>query len=324
MEIACPSGLKGARLFITGGAGFLATNLIEVLVNDCEIVALDNLRRNSSAYAPWRGHRHFDLVCGDVLDEEAVRICSLGADYILHMAAIAGVNVVVNNPATTLKTNLIGTMNVLEVARKHCLGVRRVVDFSTSEVYGPHVYRAREDGLTSQGPVYEPRWNYAVSKLASEFLAHSYYTEYGVPTCAIRPFNVFGPYQLGEGAIRNFVAWALAGDPLVVHGNGDQVRSWCYVDDMTRAILAVLTRDEAVGHHFNVGNPRATTSTLELARMVIRLTGGESPVVSRAIAYRDVEVRVPSVAFAKERLGWEPQVDLEDGIQRTIDWWRGV
>jgi nucleoside-diphosphate-sugar epimerase len=200
--------------------------------------------------------------------------------------------------------------------------VRRFVDFSTSEVYGPNVFGASELGMTTQGSIYQPRWFYAVSKLASEYLTHAYHVEFGLPTTSIRPFNVFGPHQVGEGAVRNFVAAALAGRPLTVHGAGEQIRSWCYIDDMIGAILACLTSPKAIGHHFNIGNPRATTSTLELARTIIRISGSRSAVRFKRIKYPDVEVRVPSIAEAEHRLGFRPQVDLEDGLSRTVVWFK--
>jgi len=313
--------LAGARVLITGGAGFIATHVIAALVDECEIVVLDNLRRNALGLAPWRRHPNLRVIRGDVLDARTVRRAVDGADYVLHMAAIAGVHTVVHNPASTLQVNLLGTHTVLNALRRR-QSLKRFIDFSTSEVYGPHVFRASEQGMTTQGSVYQPRWFYAVSKLASEYLTRSYHIEFGMPTACIRPFNVYGPYQYGEGAVRNFVAAALSNRTLVVHGEGEQIRSWCYVDDMVDAILACLVRTAAVGHHFNVGNPRATTATLELARMVLRLTGSDAPIRFRRIRYPDVEVRVPSIAEAERRLGFRPRVDLEEGLSRTIEWFR--
>lgn len=321
MTPTCPDALKGAHLLITGGAGFLATNLIEAVIQDCTVTVLDTFRRNALCYSPVMGSRNLTTVTGDVRDADLVERLVGEATHVLHMAAIAGVSVVVGNPATTLTTNLEGTQHVLSAARRYKDGIQRLIDFSTSEVYGPHVYQAKETGQTTQGSLYEPRWYYAVSKLASEFLTHAYYTEHGIPTVGIRPFNVYGKYQVGEGAVKNFVEAALKNRPLVVHGNGEQVRSWCYVDDMTRSILAALTTEAAVGQHFNVGNPRATTSTLELANAIIRITGSRSQVEFRKIAYPDVEVRVPDVTAMREVLGIEAEVGLEEGINRTIDWW---
>ena len=313
--------LAGARVVITGGAGFIATHVVGALVEACDLVVLDNLHRNALALAPWRRHRHLRVIRGDVLDPLAVRRVVDGADYVLHMAAIAGVRTVVHSPASTLQVNLLGTHTVLSALRRR-RSLKRFIDFSTSEVYGPHVFRASEQGMTTQGSVYQPRWFYAVSKLGSEYLTRAHHIEFGMPTACIRPFNVYGPYQYGEGAVRNFVAAALSDRALVVHGEGEQIRSWCYVDDMVDAILACMVRPAAVGHHFNIGNPRATTATLELARMVLRLSGSAAPIRFRRIRYPDVEVRVPSIAQAEARLHFHPKVELEEGLTRTIEWFR--
>jgi nucleoside-diphosphate-sugar epimerase len=313
--------LTGSRVLITGGAGFIATNVIRALVDSCEIVVLDTMARNALALAPWRHHPHVRVIKGDVRDVRVVRRAAAGADYVLHMAAVAGVGTVVRSPASTFDINLLGTHTVLSVLKGR-KNLRRFVDFSTSEVYGPHVFRASEEGMTTQGSIYQPRWFYAVSKLASEYLTRAYHVEHGLPTASIRPFNVYGPYQYGEGAVRNFALAALAGRPLTVHGEGEQIRSWCYVDDMVDAILACLISPQAVGHHFNIGNPRATMATLELARMILRLSGSRSPLRFKKIRYPDVEVRVPSIALAERRLGFQPKVDMEDGLTRTIVWYR--
>jgi nucleoside-diphosphate-sugar epimerase len=313
--------LGGARVLITGGAGFIATNVIEQLLPVCQVVVLDNRKRNALSFAPFRRDKRLRFLEGDVCDLRTARKAVDGADYVLHMAAIAGVGMVVRHPARTLHVNLLGTHAILSALRRRS-PVRRFIDFSTSEVYGPHVFRASEQGMTTQGSVYQPRWFYAVSKLASEYLTRAYHLEFGIPTVCMRPFNVYGPYQYGEGAVRNFIVAALAGRPLVVHGEGEQIRSWCYVSDMVAAILSAMAFPRAVGHHFNIGNPGATTSTLELARMVLRLSESRSPIRPRRIAYPDVEVRVPSIVEAEHRLRFRPQVSLEDGLQRTLAWFR--
>jgi nucleoside-diphosphate-sugar epimerase len=313
--------LSGARILVTGGAGFIATNLIEALLPASEVVVLDSLERNALALSPARRHNRLRIVKGDVRDQRLMARMVDGADYVVHMAAIAGVTTIVNRPAHALDVNLIGSYTLLSALRKK-RGLNRFIDFSTSEVYGPHVFRARESGMTTVGSVYEPRWFYAVGKLAAEFLARAHYLEHGIPAVCIRPFNVYGPYQVGEGAVRNFMSAALAGRPLTVHAQGEQIRSWCYVDDMTRAILLALTKRAAIGQHFNIGNPRATTSTLALAQTVLRLTGSRSMIRYRNIKYPDVEVRVPSIHAAQRYLGYEPRVDLDEGLQLTIDWYR--
>src|ERR671934_1934513 len=265
--------LQGKRIFVTGGAGFIATTLARRLVDQNEIVALDNLHRDALSGTELAEHPNLTFLQADVLDAEAVREAARGATHIVHAAAIAGVDTVLESPVRTMRVNLIGTYNVLEAALTTRETLERLVDFSTSEVFGPQAYNVREGHLTSTGSVGEARWTYAVSKLAGEDMAHSYYDEFGLPTCSVRPFNVYGPGQIGGGAIRAFIETALAGDDLVIHGDGSQIRAWCYVEDMVEAVLLCLEHPNAVGESFNVGNPRSTVTIYDLARRIKLLTG---------------------------------------------------
>ncbi|MDZ7261426.1 MAG: SDR family oxidoreductase, partial [candidate division KSB1 bacterium] len=181
-------------------------------------------------------HRNFRYIDGDILDLSKLRKAMQDVDIVIHLASIAGVGMVVAHPVLTLKINLIGSYHVLECVRE-LKKVERYIDFSTSEVYGPHVYKADEDGMTTQGPIGQPRWIYAVGKLASEHLSHSYYREYGIPCVSIRPFNVYGPRQQGEGAVHHFVKNAILNQDLIVHDDGNQVRSWIYIDDFVEGVL---------------------------------------------------------------------------------------
>jgi nucleoside-diphosphate-sugar epimerase len=244
-----------------------------------------------------------------------------GADYIVHLAAIAGVDTVLRMPVTTMEVNILGTFNVLQAARD-CAGLKRFVDFSTSEVFGVYAYKVREADITSLGAVGEARWTYAVSKLATEHLAHNYYRQYGLPTVSIRPFNIYGPGQVGEGAIHRFIVQALKGDDITIHNDGSQIRAWCYVDDIVNGIIATLERPEAVGQAFNIGNPRSVVTIHNLAHQVARLSSSRSRIVHVPFNSADVELRIPDIAKARELLGFEPQVDLEEGLLRTIEWYR--
>ena len=221
-----------------------------------------------------------------------------------------------------MRVNLIGTYNVLEAANATRTSLERVIDFSTSEVFGTHAYKVEETHVTSQGSVGEARWTYAVSKLAGEYLAHSYFDEYGLPATSVRPFNVYGPGQVGSGAIHHFTVRALAGEELVIHGDGSQIRAWCFVDDVVEALLLVLEREEAVGEVFNIGNPRSVVTVFDLAARIRRLAGSDSEIIFRPLHYTDVEMRIPNVDKARNLLGWEPRVDLDDGLARTIAWYR--
>jgi UDP-glucose 4-epimerase len=314
--------LRGKRILITGGAGFIATTLARELVDENEIVALDNLHRDAVSGTPLAEHPNFTLHQGDVLDAELVKELAAGATHIVHCAAIAGVETVVESPVRTMRVNIIGTYNVLEAALSTLGTLERFIDFSTSEVFGTHAFRVAEGQVSTIGSVGEARWTYAVSKLAGEHMAFAYHDELGLPTVTVHPFNVFGPGQVGGGAIRAFIEDALAGRDLTVRGDGSQIRAWCYVSDMVAAVLACLEHPEAVGQAFNIGNPRSAVTIYDLALRIQRLTGCPGEIVFAPLGYVDVELRIPNVEKARERIGWEPKVELDDGLARTIAWYR--
>jgi UDP-glucose 4-epimerase len=314
--------LTGKRILITGGAGFIGTTLARRLVDANEVVAYDNLHRDALSGADLLDHANFTFLEGDVLDAELLGETARAATHVVHCAAIAGVDTVRESPVRTMRVNLIGTYNALEAAVATLDTVERFLDFSTSEVFGTHAFHVSEGQVSTIGSVGEVRWTYAVSKLAGEHMAHAYHDELGVPTVTLHPFNVYGPGQIGGGAIRAFIEAALDGQDLVIHGDGSQIRAWCYVDDMVEACLRCLERPEAVGHSFNVGNPRSAVTIYDLASRIKRLTGCPGELVFRPLHYQDVELRIPNVAKARERLDWEPRVELDDGLARTIAWYR--
>ncbi len=313
--------LTGKRIFITGGAGFIATTLARRLVDDNEIVALDNLHRDALSGTQLAEHPNFTFHQGDVLDADLVRELASGATHVVHCAAIAGVDTVLESPVRTMRVNLIGTYNVLEAALA-AGGVERLVEFSTSEVFGTYAYKVAETHMTATGSVGEARWTYAVSKLAGEHMAKAYHDELGLPTVSLRPFNVYGPGQIGGGAIRAFIEGALAGRDLVIHGDGSQIRAWCYVDDMIAGLLLALEHEAAIGESFNIGNARSTVTIYDLAQRIKRLTGCPGEIVFQPLHYTDVELRIPNVYKAREVLGFEPRVELDEGLARTIAWYR--
>jgi nucleoside-diphosphate-sugar epimerase len=317
-----PTGsVTGRRLLLTGGAGFIGSHLVERLAGDNEIVVLDTLRRNALSPAGLDKHPHVKLIQGDVLDSAAVRQAMEGCDAVIHLASIAGVDTVLKNPVLTMRVSLLGTMNVLEAAAAMG-GIKRVIDFSTSEVFGRYAYNVTEWDATTLGAVGEARWTYAVAKLATEHLAMNYWKQYQLPACSIRPFNIYGPRQVGEGAVHHFIVRALRGEPLQVHNDGSQIRAWCYVDDIVDGILLALQREQAVGHAFNVGNPRSTLTIYALAKEIIRLASSSSHIEPVPWTQADVELRIPNIDKAKELLAFQPRVDLEEGLLRTIYWYR--
>jgi nucleoside-diphosphate-sugar epimerase len=313
--------IQQGKVLLTGGAGFIGSKLAERLVEFNSVVVLDNGHRDALSGTPAASHKNLTWLRGDVLDADAVRQAAEGVDYIVHLAAIAGVDTVLRMPVTTMEVNILGTFNVLQAARA-CSDLKRFVDFSTSEVFGSYAYKVREGDITSLGAVGEARWTYAVSKLATEHLAHNYYRQYGMPTVSIRPFNIYGPGQVGEGAIHRFIAQALKGDDISIHNDGSQIRAWCYVDDIVDGIIATLERPEAVGHAFNIGNPRSVVTIHHLAQQVARLSSSSSRIVHVPWNSVDVELRIPDIGKARDLLGYEPKIDLEEGLLRTIQWYR--
>jgi nucleoside-diphosphate-sugar epimerase len=313
--------IQGKKILLTGGAGFIGTTLAVRLADQNDIVILDNFHRNALRHTRLSDHPNVKVIRGDVTDPNAAHAAAEGCEIIVHLAAIAGVDTVLRMPVDTMKVAILGTYNMLEAARQQPR-LERFVDFSTSEVFGAYAYNVREADLTSLGAVGEARWTYAVSKLATEHLAHNYHKQFGIPAVSVRPFNIYGPGQIGEGAIHRFIVQALRDEDITIHNDGSQIRAWCYVDDMAAGLLACLERDEAVGQAFNIGNPRSVVTIYNLAMQIVRLSGSRSKISFVPWNQTDVELRIPNIEKARRLLGYEPQVDLEDGLQRTIQWYR--
>jgi len=313
--------LTGQRIFVTGGAGFIGSTLAGTLLEDNEVVVFDNLSRNALVNQPFANHPNLTLIPGDVCDADAVHKAMVGATHVVHCAAIAGIDTVIKRPVDTMRVNIIGSANVLQAAADH--GVTgRVVCFSTSEVFGSHGFRSTETDNTVMGAVGEARWTYAAGKLAEEHLAMAHHQQDGLPVVVVRPFNVYGPGQIGEGAIRTFVKLALRDEPIEIHGDGTQIRAWCYVDDMIRGVHLALTHPAAVGESFNIGNQRAVVTIYGLANTIVRVLDSKSKITFARKDYADIELRVPAVSKARDLLGFEAEVDLEEGIRRTADFYR--
>jgi UDP-glucose 4-epimerase len=313
--------LSGKRVFITGGAGFIGSSLAERLADENHVILYDNLHRNALQRTSLLDHANVDFCKGDVLDAAAVTKAMEGANCVIHCAAIAGVDTVIESPVRTMRVNMLGTVNVLEAAHR-LVHLDRLIEFSTSEVFGTHAYKVEETHVTSQGSVGEARWTYAISKLAGEYLSHSYYHEFGLPAVTVRPFNIYGPNQVGVGAIHHFIRRALTNQDVEIHGDGSQIRAWCYISDIVEALLLILESPAAIGQVFNIGNPRSTVTIFDLAKTIIRIAGSGSRLVFRPINYVDVEIRVPSIDKARVLLSFDPKVDLEEGLQSTIEWYR--
>jgi UDP-glucose 4-epimerase len=310
--------IQGKTIFITGGAGFIGSTLAGQLVENNKIILFDNLTRNSLKDRAFKDHPNIKLIQGDVLDPENLVKAMKGADIVVHCAAIAGIDTVIKSPTTTMRVNMIGSANVLEAAYRQT-NIERVVCFSTSEVFGQQAFRSNETDKTVMGQVGEARWTYAVSKLAEEHLAIAYHQEKGLPTTVVRPFNVYGPGQVGEGAMRIFIERAIKNEPIEIHGDGTQIRAWCYVDDMIDGTLRCMVNPKAIGESFNIGNQRAVVTIYGLANTIVRVLHSESPIRFSRKDYVDVELRIPAVQKAHDLLDFDAQVDLDEGIRRTAE-----
>ena len=311
--------IKGKKIFITGGAGFIANTLMQRLVEDNTIVVYDNYVRDTLSGSSLAGHANIEVIRGDVLDVTALTEAMSGANIVIHAAGIAGIDTVIKDPVRTMEVNMIGTANTLAAAHK--VGVSdRFIDFSTSEVFGSMAFRSSEDDQTVSGSAGEARWTYAVSKLAGEHLAKAYHSKHGLPVVTVRPFNVYGPGQTGEGAIQTFIKKALNGETLRIDGDGNQIRAWCFVDDFVECIMRCIEEPGAVGESFNIGNARAVITILGLAESVCRVLKSSSEIVFDPPLSADIAIRIPSTTKATEVLGFRAKVDLEEGIARTADW----
>lgn len=313
--------LRGKRLFLTGGGGFIGSHLCERLVETNRITVYDDGTRDALRYTRLLDHPNLTLVRGSVLDRDLLARSAHGAEVVVHLAAVAGVSNYYRRPVDTMRTNFLGTSNVLEVARE--VRPQLFVNFSTSEVYGPKATDAREAENTSQGEVRVSRWTYSVSKLAGEHLCFAYRRQFGLPVVSIRPFNVYGARQVGEGAVQIFAPLALRGEPITVHNDGAQTRAWCHVDDLVDGFLLAAESERAVGETFNIGNPQETVTVLTLARMVIAACRSRSEIVFAPFEPDgDVRERSPNVDKAASLLGFKPRVSLQEGLERTVAWYR--
>ncbi len=307
------------RAVVSGGAGFIGSHLCEVLLaRDLKVLALDNFITGSPEnLRHLQANPDFEFRQADV--NHGIFI---GGDvrYVLHFASPASPPQYDANPIHTLKVGTLGTMNMLGLARAKAATFLLA---STSEVYGdPLVHPQPESYWGNVNPI-GPRGCYDEAKRGAEAFAMAYHRMHKVDTRIIRIFNTHGPrMQVLDGrAVPNFMAQAIRGQPLTVYGDGRQTRSLCYVSDLVRGVLAALDRGDELP--VNLGNPQEV-SVLELAEMIIRLAGSKSTIEHRDLPVDDPKQRRPDITRAREVLGWQPEVSLEDGLGRTLEYFRSV
>ncbi|MAP24500.1 MAG: epimerase [Rickettsiales bacterium] len=315
--------MKNERVFITGGAGFVGSLLAERLSNSNEICVFDTFQRDALKNRVDMNRNNLSIVKGDILDYGNLKkaIQQFEPTYVVHCAAIAGIDSVIKSPTSTMRVNIVGTANLLDIIHSYKTPLKRVVLFSTSEIFGSHAFQSSEKHSAVIGAVGEARWTYAVSKLADEHFGLAYNKEFNMPCTVVRPFNVYGPGQVGEGALSIFIQKALKNEPITIHGQGNQIRSWCYVDDMVEGVYKCLTMPEAIGESFNIGNVRAVTTILGLANTVCRVLNSQSKITFSGKIMADIELRIPDVSKAFELLDFEAKIDLEEGISKTAEYY---
>ncbi|MGE3619299.1 MAG: GDP-mannose 4,6-dehydratase [Acidimicrobiia bacterium] len=317
----------GARILVTGGAGFIGSHLVDSLVADGHRVAVLDLLTTGRKENLDRSIGAIEFVHGSILDAEVVERLVAGADVVFHLAAAVGVRHIVTDPLGSIVTNVRGTDIVLEACARHG---RRTLVASTSEIYGktPQLPMSEDDDRVL-GPTSVHRWSYSTSKAVDEHLALAY-AEVGLPVSIVRYFNSYGPRldPRGYGSVlAQFLRQATAGEPITVHGDGLQTRCFTFVADTVRGTVSAGLSDAAVGQVVNLGSDHEITIA-ELAQRVRDYVGSSSEIrhVTHESYYgpgfADTRRRVPDISRARQLLGWEPTVDLEEGLGRTYEWWK--
>ncbi len=313
------------RVLITGGAGFVGSHLSEALLErGDEVFVLDDLSTGSiDNIIHLKDHPRFHYTIDSVENEQRLAELIDRCDVVVHLAAAVGVKLIVERPVHTIETNVHGTEVVLKHANKK---KKLVMVASTSEVYGKSasVPFAEDDDLVL-GPSSKHRWAYACSKLIDEFLALAYWKERKLPVIIVRLFNTVGPRQTGQYGmvIPNFVRQALAGQPITVFGDGTQSRSFTYVGDVVRAMVALINEPRAIGQVFNIGNGNEITIN-GLAERVRELAGSASEIVripydqAYESGFEDMPRRVPDITRIGALIGYRPTVELDKILTRVI------
>ena len=306
------------RILITGGAGFLGSHLSERLIEaGHEVLCLDNFFTGRKANIQHLiGNPRFELIRHDVIEPFKAEV-----DQIFNLACPASPPHYQYNPIKTMKTSVMGAINCLGLAKR----VRaRVFQASTSEVYGdPAVHPQTEDYWGNVNPIGR-RSCYDEGKRCAETLFFDYHRENKVDIRVVRIFNTYGPRMLPDDGrvVSNFIVQALKGQDLTVYGDGSQTRSFCFVDDLVEGFIRFMNQEEIVGP-MNLGNPGEFTM-LELAELVLKKVGGNSKITHKELPADDPKQRKPDITLAKKHLGWEPKVPLEQGIERTIGYFRNL
>jgi UDP-glucose 4-epimerase len=314
------------RVLVTGGAGFIGSHLVDRLLLDGHSVsAIDNFSTGQSLNLDRHDKNpNFSFINGSILDQDLLRKCADGVDYIFHLAAAVGVFTIVNHPLSSLLTNIRGTENVLEIASKNKIPVFLS---SSSEVYGKNVSNSlRESDDRILGSPTTLRWSYSEAKAIDESLAYAYWTERKLPTRIVRFFNTVGPRQVGAYGmvVPRFISAAIKNEPITIYGTGEQTRCFGHVLDVIDAVITVAFSDTTIGQVINIGNDKEISMN-NLAKKIIELTNSTSKIeyIPYSEAYgdgfEDMERRVPNMDLINSLTGWKPKRGLDEIIKDVAE-----
>ena len=302
---------------VTGGAGFLGSHLIDRLLDKGhEVLCVDNLFTGTKANIEHlRDHPHFEFMRHDITFPLFVEV-----DEIYNLACPAWPIHYQHDPVQTTKTSVHGAINMLGLAKR--LGAK-ILQASTSEVYGDRaVHPQKEDYWGHVNPI-GPRCCYDEGKRCAETLFFDYHRQHGLPIKVMRIFNTYGPrmHPADGRVVSNFIVQALKGEPITIYGDGSQTRSFCYVDDLIEGMIRLMECGPEVTGPINIGNPNEFTIR-DIATKVIEMTGARSELVQQPLPADDPKQRRPDISVAKEVLGWEPAIQLDQGLERTVEYFR--
>lgn len=317
--------IQNSEILITGGYGFIGSHIAKSLAevslgNSITILDLNVGPETSGVDLGLDQHDNVIVVEGSVVETQDYNQLPRNFDCIISAAGYLGVNRVAQQQQLTLDTNIAGTRNTLEFASQHTEKPLMVV-ISTSEVYGVDCASPTED-QPAVIPSTGQRWCYAASKLADEYYLRAYSQSHGIPGAIVRPFNVFGPHRYGSNAMTALVANALNDEELKISGDGQQVRSWCYIDDFCDGVVKLLGYRPDGIEAFNIGDDRYVFTMSDLAQQIIKIAGSRSKIKILHNDIEDVRYRVPNITKARELLGYSPQADFEISIDKVMQWMR--
>jgi nucleoside-diphosphate-sugar epimerase len=298
---------------ITGGSGFIGSFIVKKLLQLSSTTKIKIYDINPTISIE---DSRIEIIKGDVLDKEKLIKNTCDVNVIIHCAAICGIDTIKKNPLKTIDINFKGTENVLECSKIH--NIKKTILFSTSEVYGKYCIGYNEDCKVEVNPInINERSIYQISKLLGETYGYIYHKMFGLDITVIRPFNIYGPGQIGEGAIKNFVDSAIKNENIYINGSGKIIRSWCYVDDIVDCVMKAIDKCHQY-NIYNVGNSNNIISIKNLAIKIIKLAKSESKIIYREALMDDILIRFPCTEKAENQLNYTPLTNLEEGLKKTI------